>query len=336
MKAIVYTEYGKPDVLHLQQVAKPTPKDNELLIRVYATTVNIGDLMARNFSAITPAKFTMPTALWLPARLYFGWSKPKVNILGNEFSGIVESVGSAVTRFKPGDPVFGYRGQKMGAYAEYLTIPENGLVAPKPSNMTFEQAATVPGGAITALSLLRSANIQPGQRVLVNGASGSIGSAAVQLAKQYGAHVAGVCGTLRIEYVKSIGADEVIDYTKQDFTENGETYDVIFDILGKSSYDKLKDSLTLNGIYLLASFKMKQVFQMLRTRGSAGKRVICALSSEKQEDLQFIQQLAEQGKFKSAPDRCYPLEQAAQAHEYMESGQRRGPVVLAVASGSPQ
>ena len=331
MKAIVYTEYGSPDVLQLKEVAKPTPEDNEVLIRIYATTVNFGDLMARNFKAISPRKFNMPLLFWLPARLAFGFRKPKKKILGSEFAGEVEAVGAAVTRFKPGDQVFGYRGQSMGAYAEYLCMPEDGVLAIKPANMTYEEAATVPYGALTALSLLRKVNIQRGQKVLINGASGGIGAAAVQLAKYFGAEVTGVCGTPRVGFVKALGADKVIDYTKEDFTRNGETYDLIFDILGKSSFSRCKRSLKQNGIYLLASFKMRQLFQMLWTSMIGGQKVICALSSEKPEDLIFIKELVEAGKIKASIDKCYPLEQTAEAHRYIEAGLKKGNVVITVA-----
>jgi NADPH:quinone reductase-like Zn-dependent oxidoreductase len=331
MKAIVYTEYGTPDVLHLTEVEKPAPKDNEVLIRIHATSVNIGDIWARNFKAMSPRKFTMPLPIWLPARMYFGFTKPKINILGSEFAGQVEATGKNVIRFRKGDPVFGYRGQRMGANAEYLCMPEDGPVAIKPANMTYEEAATVPGGALTALSLLRKVNIQRGQKVLINGASGSIGSAAVQLAKYFGAEVTGVCGTPRLEFVKALGADKVIDYTREDFTKNGETYDLIFDILGKSSFSKCRNSLKQNGIYLLASFKMKQIFQMLWTSRTSGKKVICALSSENLEDLAFIRRLVEEGKIRSIIDKCYPLEQTAEAHRYVEKGSKTGSVIITLA-----
>jgi NADPH:quinone reductase-like Zn-dependent oxidoreductase len=328
MKAVVYTEYGPPQVLRLTEVEKPAPKDNEILIRVHATSVNIGDIWARNFKEMTPAKFTMPFPLWLPSRMYFGFTKPKINILGNEFAGQVESVGKDVKRFRNGDQVFGYRGQRMGANAEYLCMPEDGAVAIKPANMTYEEAATVPYGALTALSLLRKVNIQRGQKVLINGASGGIGSAAVQLARYFGSEVTGVCGTPRLEFVKALGADKVIDYTREDFTKNGETYDLIFDILGRSSFSSCKNSLTQNGIYLLASFKMKQLVQMLWTSRTSGKKVICALSSENSKDLIFIKELVEAGKIKSIIDRCYPLEQTAEAHRYVEKGCKRGSVII--------
>ena len=330
MKAIEYTEFGPPDVLQLKEVEKPAPKDNEILIRVHATPVNYGDLTARNFKNISSSEFHMPLPLLLPTRMYFGFTKPKINILGSEFAGEIESVGKDVKLFKKGDQVFGYLGQRMGAYAEYLCMPEDGSVAIKPANMTYAEAAAVPYGAIIATSLLRHGNLQRGHKVLINGASGGIGSAALQLAKYYGAEVTGVCGTPRVEYVKSLGADKVIDYTKQDFTQNGETYDLIFDILGKSSFSRCKNSLTPNGIYLLASFKMKPVFQMMLTKISGSKKVICALASEKSEALVFTRELIEAGKYKSIIDRCYPLEQAAEAHRYVESGIKSGNVVIAI------
>jgi len=331
MKAVVYTEYGSPDVLHLADIAKPTPKDSEVLVKIYATTVNFGDILARNFKAVTPRSFNMPFFFWLPAKIVFGLSKPKITILGAELAGEVEAVGKDVTRFKAGDQVFAYRGQNMGANAEYLCMPEDGIVAIKPTNMTYEEAATVPYGALTALNLLRKVDIQPGQNVLINGASGGIGSAAMQIAKYFGAEVTGVCSTQRVALVKSLGADKVIDYTKQDFTQNGETYDVILDILGKSSFSRCKNSLKPNGRYLLASFKMKQLFQMLRTSITGGKKVICALSMEKTEDLILIKELVEAGKIKSIIDRCYPLEQTADAHRYVESGHKKGIVVVTLA-----
>lgn len=330
MKAVVYTEFGPPDVLQLKEIAKPLPKENEILVRVHATPVNYGDLAARNFKNISSREFNMPLALLLPARMYFGVTKPKVNILGSEFSGEIEATGKDVRKFKTGDQVVGYLGQRMGAYAEYLCMSEDASVGIKPDNMTYPEAAAVPYGAIIATSLLRNGNIQPGHKVLINGASGGIGSAAVQLAKYYGAEVTGVCGTPRLEYVKALGADHVIDYTEEDFTQNGETYDLIFDVLGRSSFSRVKNSLNQNGIYLLASFKMKPVFQMLATKIAGSKKVICALASEKSEDLVFIKELIEAGKFKTIIDKCYPLEQAAEAHHYVESGLKKGHVVLTV------
>ncbi len=331
MKAAVFTEYGSPDVLHVKEVAAPVPKANEILVRVRATPVNYGDTLARNFKNVPPSDFNMPLPFYFPARLVFGYRKPKINILGSEFAGDVAVVGKDVTRYKVGDAVFGYRGQNMGANAEYVCIAADGLVAPKPVNMTYEEAATIPYGALTALTLLRKVTIQPGQKVLINGASGAIGSAAVQLAKHYGAEVTGVCGTPRLGFVKALGADKVIDYTKEDFTNNGETYDLIFDILGKRSFSKVKGSLKENGRYLLASFKMKQLLQMLWTSFFGSKKVICALSSESNADMMLIKGLIEAGEIKTVIDRCYPLEQAAEAHRYVEAGHKQGPVIITVA-----
>jgi NADPH:quinone reductase-like Zn-dependent oxidoreductase len=328
MRAIIYTKYGPPEVLQLKEIEKPTPKDNEVLIRVYAAPVSFGDIMARNFKKISPRKFTMPLPLWLPMRMYFGFTKPRIRILGSAFAGKIGAVGKNVKLFKEGDQVFGYRGQRFGAYAEYLCMPEDGIVVIKPTNMTYEEAAVVPYGTIMALSLLRKVNIQKGQKVLINGASGGIGSAAVQLAKYFGAEVTGVCGTPRLEFVKSLGADKVIDYTKEDFTENGETYDLIFDILGKSSLSRCKNSLNQNGCYLLASFKMKQLFQMLWTSIIGNRKVKCAMASEKVEDLIFIKELVETGTIKSIIDKRFPLEQTAEAHRYAEEGQKTGNVVI--------
>jgi NADPH:quinone reductase-like Zn-dependent oxidoreductase len=330
MKAIVYSEYGAPEVLRLKEVEKPAPKDNEIQVRVRATSITIGDLWARNFKAISPREFSMPFPLWLPSRMFFGISKPRISILGSEFAGEVESVGADVKKFKKGDAVFGYRGQSMGANAEFLCISENGMVTHKPVNMSHEEAASVPYGALTALSLHKKVNVQAGQNVLVIGASGSIGSAAVQLAKYFGAKVTGVCSTAGLDFVKSLGADKVIDYTKEDFTQNGEMYDLIFDVTRKSSFSQCGKSLKPKGIYLLASFKMKQVFQMLQTARSDGRKVVCALSSEKIEDLDFIKELVEAGKFKSVIDKRYPLEQIAEAHRYVEAGGKRGNVVITI------
>ncbi|MCD4814632.1 NAD(P)-dependent alcohol dehydrogenase [bacterium] len=330
MKAMAYTKYGPPDVLQLGEVEKPIPKDNEVLIKIYATPVNYGDIIARNFKNIPLHKFNMPMPFWLGARIYFGLRKPRKKILGSEFAGKIEATGKDVKVFRKGDQVFAYRGMNMGANAEYLCMPEDGMVAIKPANMTYEEAACVPYGALMALSLLRKVNIQSRQKVLINGASGGIGSLAVQLARYFGAEVTGVCSTPRLELVKSLGADKVIDYTKENFTKNGERYDLIFDILGRSSFSRCKGSLTQNGRYLLASFKMRQLVQMLWTSIIGSKKVICALVSEKSEDLIFMKELVEAGKIKSVIDKRYPLEQTAEAHRYVEKGNKKGNVVITV------
>ncbi len=331
MKAIVNKEYGSPEVLHIEEVVKPIPKDNEILIQVHATSVNFGDLMARNFKAVSPQKFNMPWLLWLPSKLSFGLRKPRIIILGNELAGEIEAVGKDVNRFKKGDQVFGYPGLSFGAYAEYVCMPETGAVALKPSNLTYEEAVTLPYGAIMATSLLGRANIQRGQKVLINGASGGIGSMAVQLAKYYGAEVTGVCGTPRLGFVKSLGADKVIDYTREDFALNGETYDLIFDILGRCSFSKIKRSLKPNGIYLLASFKMKALLDMWWTSLAGSKqKVMCAFANETPESLTFVKKLVEEGKVKAVVDKSFPLEQAAEAHKYVEQGRKQGNVVITV------
>jgi len=331
MKAIVYTAYGPPEVLQLKEVEKPVPRGNEILVRVHATPVSFGDTLVRHLNDVTPQKFHMPFLFWLFAKMYFGFRRPRITILGSEFAGEIEAIGKDVRRFKKGDAVFGYRGPSMGAYAEYLCMAENGVVAPKPANMTYEQAAAVPYGAIMALNMLRKIDLRPGHRVLVNGASGGIGPAVVQLAKShFGAMVTGVCGTPRLDYVRSLGADAVIDYSKEDFTASGETYDLIVDILGKSPFSRVKRALTPNGRWLLVSFKTKKLLQMLWTSMRGGKKVICALSSEKAQDLVFIKGLIEAGKFKAVIDKCFPLAQAAEAHTYAASGQKKGSVVITV------
>ena len=330
MKAIVYTTYGPPDVLRFKEVEKPVLKDNEVLIKIYATSVNYGDLIARDFRHVTPRQFNMPFVFWLFARIYFGLRNPKITILGSEFAGEIEAIGKDVTKFQAGDQVFGYRGQSMGAYAEYLCMPEDGVVTRKPANMTYEEAAVLPSGGMTALSLLQKVHIQSGQKILINGASGGIGTIAVQLARDAGAEVTGVCSTPRLELVKSLGADTVIDYTQEDFTQRGETYDCIFDILGRSSFSQCKRSLKPNGRYLLASFKLKQLLQMLRTNIHGGKKVICALAPQSTEDLILLKERIEAGKIKAVIDRRYPLEQTAEAHRYVEQGHKTGHVVITV------
>jgi NADPH:quinone reductase-like Zn-dependent oxidoreductase len=332
MKAIVYTQYGPPGVLQLREVPKPAPRDHEILIKVFATPVSFGDLLVRNFRTVTPKKFHMPFLFWLIGKFYFGFSKPRITTPGSEFSGEVESVGKAVTRYRIGDQVFGYCGARMGAYAEYLCMPENGIVSLKPANMTHAEAAAIPYGSIMALNVIRKMHFCPGQKVLVNGASGGIGPAVVQLARYHGATVTGVCGTPRMDFVKSLGADKVVDYKNTDFTKNGETYDFIIDILGKRSFSQCKHSLNDEGRLMLVSFKTKQIFRMLWTSLGGRKKVVCIFATEKTEDLQYMKTLAEDGKFRSFVDRCFPLGQAAGAHAYAESGQKTGSVVITVNS----
>ncbi len=333
MKAIVYTEFGSPDVLRLEEIARPAPKPNEVLVRVRAASVNFGDLMARSFKFVTPRGFNMPFLFWLAAKTSLGWRKPKFRILGNELAGEVEAIGRDVTRFKPGDRVYAYTGPRFGAHAEFLCLPETAPVAPMPANLTFEEAAVMPYGAIMALALLRKANLLPGQKVLINGASGGIGSAAVQIAKHSGTHVTAVCGGPRLEYVRALGADRAIDYAEQDFTRNGEHYDVIFDILGREPFARFRRSLESRGVLLYASFKTRHLLAMVRTSLSGGRRVVCALAPGSLKDLLSVKELVEAGKIKAIVDRRFPLEQAAEAHRYVESGRRMGSVVIIMPPG---
>ena len=331
MKAIVYTEYGSPDVLKIKDIDKPVPKENEVLIKVMAAHVNYGDLVARNFGNLTAKQFNMPFALLFPSKMMFGYNKPKKQILGSEYSGVVEEVGTGVTKFKVGDEVFGYTGQAMGANAEYICVDQNKTVALKPKNMNHVEASTVPYGSIVATNLLIKVGVQPRQKVLVIGASGSIGSYAVQYAKYMGAEVTGVCGTSMVNFVKALGADKVIDYKKEDFTQAGGMYDVVFDVLGKGEFSKVKNVLNPNGTYLLASFKSKKLLQMLWTGitgGPDGKKVVCALSGDSAANLEFVQRLVEEGKIKTVIDKTFTSDQAAEAHRYTEAGDKKGNVVI--------
>ncbi len=319
MKAVIYEEYGPPDVLQLTELAKPTPKENEVLIRVHATTVTSGDVRMR--------AFVVPRLFWLPGRIALGIRGPKKSLLGCELAGEIETVGNDVKLFAEDDQVYAATTFGPGTYAEYVCLPEDGPVALKPANMTYEEAAAVPFGALSALNFLRKANIQSGQEVLINGASGAVGTAAVQLAKYYEAEVTGICSTANSELVKSLGADKVIDYTKEDFTQSDQTYDVIYDTVGKLSFSSIENSLKDSGIFLAGSMTAVQG-QWLSMRSS--RTVIAGTDSEEAEDLAFLKELIEAGKFKPTIDRRYPLEQIPEAHRYVDKGHKKGNVVITV------
>jgi len=319
MKAIVYTEYGPPEVLKLKEVENPVTKDNEVLIKIYATTVTKFDCWTRSCTA--------PTGMGFISRIAGGFTKPKITIIGTELAGEIQSVGKDVKRFKIGDQVFAFT-ENLGAYGEYICLPEDRAVAIKPVNMTFEEAAAVPYGGLTVLYFLRKANIQIGQKVLIFGASGGLGTFAVQLAKHFGAEVTGVCSTAKVDLVKSLGADKVIDYTKEDFTKSGQTYDVIFDTVGKSSFSRSSRSLKKKGFYIFATFGLPKLIQILWLSLMSSKRVIIGLLKGRAEDLVFLRELIEEGKIRVVIDRTYPLEQTAEAHSYVETGRAKGKVVI--------
>jgi len=322
MKAIVYEKYGPPDVLQLREVAKPAPKDDEILIQVYAATAAAGDWRMRKADPFL-------------ARLFNGLTRPKrVRILGFEFAGVVESTGGGVTRFKPGDRVFAACGIGFGAYAEYKCLPESACVAFKPENMTFEEAAAVPVGAVTALQFLRKGGVRPGVRALVYGASGSVGTYAVQLAKHFGAEVTGVCSASNAALVQSLGADRVIDYKTEPLTERGPKYDIIFDTVGKSPFDVCVKRLAPEGRYLRAYHV--NPWRMLHgwwIDATSRKKVIGGSMKERAEDLNELKTLIEAGALRAVIDRRYPLAQAAEAHRYAEQGHKKGNVVLLVRGG---
>lgn len=323
MKAVIFQEYGSPEVIQIQDVAKPVPKDNEVLIKVRVTTVTSGDVRVRSANYPDGFKFI--------GRLMTGYNKPKNTRLGNEFAGVVETVGKDVTQFKPGDEVFGATGLNLGANAEYITLAEDGPLALKPANVSFEEAAATPFGGITSLVFLRDkGKIQSGQKVLVYGASGSLGTYALQLAKIYGAEVTAVSSGKNAALVKSLGADHVIDYTKEDFTKSGQTYDIIFDTIGKTTFAKSKIALKPKGIFLAAAGGIPDYRQMLWTSIKGGKKVAAGLAVQRREDMIYLAELLEAGKIKAVIDRTYPLEDISEAHAYVEKGHKKGNVVVRI------
>ena len=322
MEAIVAIAYGAPEVLQLKEVEKPTPKDNEILVKVHATTVNAGDCRMRSFA--------VPPLFWLPARLALGLRRPKNPIFGMELAGEVEAVGKDVKRFKPGDQVIASTfEQQFGAHAEYKCLPEDGVVIAKPNTLTYAEAATLSIGAQTALFFLKAANIQPGHNVLINGASGSVVTFAVQLANYFGAEVTGVCSTRNVALVQSLGADTVIDYTQANFTNNGETYDIILDAVGKTTFSQCQGALKPNGYYLntvMAGATLQGWWYAMTT----GKHIIGGTAVPRTEALLFLKELSEAGRLKPVIDRCYPLDQMVEAHRYVEAGHKQGNVVITV------
>ncbi|MDP2883772.1 MAG: NAD(P)-dependent alcohol dehydrogenase [Ignavibacteria bacterium] len=320
MKAIVYTKYGPPEVLQLKEVEKPIPKDNEVLIKIHATTVNRTDCGFR--------KPEYPLII----RLINGLFRPKKTILGSELAGEIEQIGKDVKTFKPGDKVFGLSTSKFGAHAQYICLPETGSITTKPANMSYEEAAAVCDGAFLAMCHIRKIDFKKAKKILINGASGSIGSAGVQLAKYFGAEITAVCNTKNVELLKSLGADEVIDYTKEDFTKNGQMYDVVIDAVGKSSFFRCKKMLNIGGIYFSTGlgFLSQNIFLALLTPFIGDKKVMFPIPKDSKKDIVFLKELIEAGKYKAVIDRRYPLEKIIEAARYVETGQKTGNVVLIV------
>ena len=326
MKAMVWTNYGSPEVLQLQEVAKPTPKDNEVLIKVHAATVTLGDCELRS----------LRIASWmrLPLRLYVGIRKPvRITILGQELAGEVTAVGAAVTQFKPGDQVFGPTMLRTGAYAEYAALSEKYLVS-KPADLSYEEAATIPTGGVNGWHFLNEAKVQAGESVLINGAGGSIGTYAVQIAKALGAEVTAIDRGDKLAMLRSIGADQVIDYQQEDFTKNRQRYDVIIDVVGKSPFGPSVKVLKPNGRYILGNPSMASMFRARLTPLPAGKKATFAVASYKAEDYTALKALLAAGKIKPIIDRRYPLAQLAEAHRYVEDGHKQGNVIILVENAS--
>ncbi len=320
MKAIVHTEYGSPEVLHLQEVPKPIPKDNEVLIKIHATTVNRND-----------CGFRKPEYPFI-IRPINGLFKPKRKILGTELAGEIESIGKNVKTLKPGDKVFGLSAWKFGAHAEYISVPEDGSISFMPTNISYNEAAAICDGAYLALNNLRKINFKKIKSILINGASGSIGSSAVQLAKYYGTSITGLCNTKNLELIKSLGADFVIDYTKEDFTKNGQHYDVVFDAVGKSSFFKCKKILNSGGTYFSTElgYLSQNIFLALFTRLFNGKKVLFPIPKDRKEDIAFFKELIEAGKYRAVVDRVYPMNQFVEATKYVETGMKTGSVVISI------
>ncbi len=325
MKAIVYTKYGAPDVLQVKEIEKPNPKDNEVLIQIHAAEATKADCELRSFNF--PVKW-----FWLPLRIMMGITKPKRQVLGGYFAGEVESVGKDVSKFRRGDQVFGSAGLRMGAYGDFVCLPASYTIVPKPHNMSFEEAAAVPLGGLNALHFLRKAKIQDGDKVLVNGAGGSIGTFGVQIAKAMGAEVTAVDSTIKEEMLRRIGADHFFDYTTEDFTKSGETYDVIFDMVARSSYSACVKSLNPKGRYLMGNPRVSDMLRSVLTSTFTDKSAIFSFAGEKEEELLALKEMIETGKIKPIVDNIYSIDQAAEAHRRVETEQRLGIVVISVRS----
>jgi NADPH:quinone reductase-like Zn-dependent oxidoreductase len=320
MRAVVYEKYGPPEVLQLREVDKPSPRHNEVLIRILATTVTSGDARVRSLN--------MPYGFELIAPLVFGIAKPRQPILGSELAGEVESIGPDVTKFKPGDRVFAFCGMRMGCHAEYTCFPENGALALMPPNLNYEEAAALSFGGTTALDFFRRGQLQRGERVLINGASGSVGTAAVQLARHFGAEVTAVCSGANTDLVRSLGATHIIDYTREDFTRNGQTYNVIVDTAGTAPYSRCKNSLKENGRLLLVLAGLPAMLRAPWISMTSRRKIIAGPAAERAEDLELLSRLAQAGTFKPVIDRRYALEQIVEAHRYVDSGRKKGNVVI--------
>ncbi len=326
MKAITYHAYGSPDVLGLEDIPKPSPNDDQVLIKVHAATVGTWDCEARSF--------TFPLWFWLPLRLVMGVRKPRWPVLGQELAGEIEAVGKDVRGFENGDQVFASTGLGFGAHAEYKCLSSTGAIAIKPANMSYEEAAGIPTGGDNALHFLRNADIESGESVLINGAGGNIGVVAVQIAKHFGAEVTAVDSTEKLDMLRAIGADHVIDYTREDFTETGKIYDVILDLVPKSSFTRCVRTIKPNGRYLLANPSFFPMVRAFWTSMTSSKKVMFAFAGSKQEDLIALKELVEAGKIRAVIDKRFPLERAAEAHAYVDTGRRKGTVVLTIGSGS--
>ena len=323
MKAIVYTKYGAPDVLQIKEIEKPVPENDEVLIKIHAAEATKADCELRSF------KFAVKW-FWLPLRVAMGVTRPKKQVLGGYFAGEVETVGKDVVKFKKGNQVFGTSKLRFGAYGEYVCLPANYTIAPKPHNMSFEEAAAVPLGGLNALHFMRRANIQNGEKILVNGAGGSIGTFAVQIAKAMGAEVTAVDSTIKEEMLRRIGADHFFDYTKEDFAKSGQTYDVIFNMVAQSSYSKCVNSLNPRGRYLIGNPRISDMLRSVLTSRFTDKTAIFVFAGEKEEELLALKEMIESGKIKSVIDKIYPPELAAQAHRRVETEQRLGIVVISM------